>query len=90
MTSYIIPSQKPTVVNGCVSGNFRSEDQLDLIIARTNRLELLQVTCEGLKPSREIPVFGRIAAIRRFKADGFVSRLITSRQGFRPPICCSS
>jgi DNA damage-binding protein 1 len=39
-SSYIVSAQKPTVVNGCVVGNFRNPDELDLIIARINRIEM--------------------------------------------------
>ncbi|KAI6221851.1 DNA damage-binding protein 1 [Aphelenchoides fujianensis] len=69
-TSYIVSAQKPTVVNGCVVGNFRNEQDLDLVIARINRIELLLITEEGLKPYRELPIFGRIAIVRAFKAPG--------------------
>jgi DNA damage-binding protein 1 len=71
-SNYIVSAQKPTVVNGCVVGSFRNPDELDLIIARTNRIEMLLVTDEGLKPYREIPIFGRIAVIKAFKAPGEV------------------
>lgn len=72
MSNYIVSAQKPTVVNGCVVGNFRTEEEIDLIIARINRIELLLVTEEGLKPHREIPVFGRIALIQAFRPPGEV------------------
>lgn len=71
-SSYIVSAQKPTVVNGCVVGNFRNTEELDLIIARINRIEMLIMTDEGLKPYREIPIFGRIAVIKAFKAPGEV------------------
>ncbi|CAD5226395.1 unnamed protein product [Bursaphelenchus xylophilus] len=70
MSNYIASAQKPTVVNGAEVGRFRNEKELDLIIARINRIELLLVTEEGLKPHREIPIFGRIVIIRSFKPLG--------------------
>ncbi|KAH7729396.1 UV-damaged DNA binding factor (ISS) [Aphelenchoides avenae] len=69
-TNYIVSAQKPTVVNAAVVGNFRGPDTFDLIVARVNRIELLLVTPEGLKPHREIPVFGRIAVIKAFRPPG--------------------
>lgn len=71
-SSYIVSAQKPTVVNGCVVGNFRNTDELDLIISRINRIEMLIMTEEGLKPYREIAIFGRIAVIKAFKPIGEV------------------
>jgi DNA damage-binding protein 1 len=71
-SSYIVSAQKPTVVNGCVVGNFRNAEDLDLIISRINRIEMLIMTEEGLKPYREIAIFGRIAIIKAFKAVGEV------------------
>ncbi|KAI6206956.1 hypothetical protein M3Y94_00974300 [Aphelenchoides besseyi] len=67
IANYIVSAQKPTVVNGCVVGNFRKEDTQDLIISRINRIEMLLLTEDGLKQYREIPVFGRIAVIQAFK-----------------------
>lgn len=72
-TNYIVSAQKPTVVNAAVVGNFRLPETVDLIVARVNRIELLLVTPEGLKPHREIPVFGRIAVIKAFRPPGEVS-----------------
>ncbi|CAD5219378.1 unnamed protein product [Bursaphelenchus okinawaensis] len=70
MSSYIASAQKPTVVNGAVVGNFRNSTERDLIIARINRIELLLITEEGLKPHREIPIFGRIVVIKSFRPTG--------------------
>ena len=70
--NYVVSAQKPTVVNACVVGNFRTPRDSDLIISRINRIEMMLVTEDGLKPHREIPIFGRIALIRAFKAPGEV------------------
>uniref|UniRef100_A0A914DYF9 DNA damage-binding protein 1 n=1 Tax=Acrobeloides nanus TaxID=290746 RepID=A0A914DYF9_9BILA len=68
--NYIVSAQKPTVVNAAVFGFFRNAQEQDLVIARINRIELLLVTSEGLKPHREIPIFGRIGVIKSFRIPG--------------------
>uniref|UniRef100_A0A1I7XBW2 DNA damage-binding protein 1 n=1 Tax=Heterorhabditis bacteriophora TaxID=37862 RepID=A0A1I7XBW2_HETBA len=67
--NYIVSAKKATVVTDAVVGNFTGrEDDINLIIAKINRIEILTVTAEGLKPMQEIPVFGRILTIRLFRA----------------------
>ncbi|KAI1706295.1 mono-functional DNA-alkylating methyl methanesulfonate n-term domain-containing protein [Ditylenchus destructor] len=68
--NYIVSAQKPTVVNAAVVGNFRNETELDLVLAKVNRIECLLVTAEGLKPHREVPIYGRIATVVAFRLPG--------------------
>uniref|UniRef100_A0A914W414 DNA damage-binding protein 1 n=1 Tax=Plectus sambesii TaxID=2011161 RepID=A0A914W414_9BILA len=68
--NYVVSAQKPTIVTGAVVGNFTAPNDLNLVIAKTNRLEILLVTAEGLKPTQEVPIFGRIAAIKFFRPRG--------------------
>lgn len=71
-TNYIVSAQKATVISHAVVGNFLGTDAVSLVIAKTNRIELLLVTSEGLKAYREVPIFGRIATIKGFRAQGEV------------------
>uniref|UniRef100_A0A915DD30 DNA damage-binding protein 1 n=1 Tax=Ditylenchus dipsaci TaxID=166011 RepID=A0A915DD30_9BILA len=68
--NYIVSAQKPTVINAAVVGNFRNTSELDMVISKVNRVEHLLVTPEGLKPHREIPIFGRIASLIAFRLPG--------------------
>ncbi|CAG9535052.1 unnamed protein product [Cercopithifilaria johnstoni] len=68
--NYIVTAYKPTVVTHAVVGSFIVPTELNLVLAKTNRVELFLVTPEGLKPHRECPVFGRIATIKLFRAPG--------------------
>lgn len=70
--NYVVAAQKPTVVNAAVVGNFRNANELDMIISRVNRIEHFLVTEEGLKPYREIPIYGRIATLNSFRLPGEV------------------
>ncbi|OZC09249.1 hypothetical protein X798_03793 [Onchocerca flexuosa] len=66
--NYIVTAYKPTVVTHALVGSFIVPTELNLVLAKTNRVELFLVTPEGLKPHRECPVFGRIATIKLFRA----------------------
>uniref|UniRef100_A0A915B6F3 DNA damage-binding protein 1 n=1 Tax=Parascaris univalens TaxID=6257 RepID=A0A915B6F3_PARUN len=66
-TNYIVSAQKATVVTHAVVCNFTGANDLNLVLAKTNRLELMVVTPDGLKSYREVAVFGRIAAVKAFR-----------------------
>ena len=51
-------------------GNFTSHDDLNLLIAKNTRLEVYTVTPEGLRPLKEISVYGRIAVLELFRPPG--------------------
>ena len=55
----------------CFLGNFTSKNDLNLLIAKNTRLEIYRVTPEGLRPVKEIGIYGRIAVL----------------QLYRPPVC---
>jgi len=48
-------------------GNFTSNDDLNLIIAKNTRLEIYVVTPEGLRPIKEVGIYGRIAVLELFR-----------------------
>lgn len=50
-----------------ISGNFTSADDLNLIIAKNTRLEIYLVTPEGLRPVKEIGIYGKIAVMELFR-----------------------
>lgn len=66
-SNYIVSAQKPTAITHAVVGNFTAPGDLNLVLAKTNRIELLSITPAGLKPFREVPIFGRIAAVKAFR-----------------------
>lgn len=57
--------------NALFVGNFTSPDDLNLIIAKNTRMELYVVTPEGLRPVKEVGIYGKIAVMELF----------------RPPVC---
>lgn len=48
-------------------GNFTSPTDLNLILAKNVRLEIYLVTPEGLRPLKEVGIYGRIAVIKFFR-----------------------
>lgn len=64
---YIVTAHKPTAVTACVTGNFTSPLDLNLIVAKDTRLEIYLVTPEGLRPIKEIGLYGKVAVMKLFR-----------------------
>lgn len=79
---------KKTLTNFTVHfiGNFTSETDLNLIIAKNSRLEIFLVTPEGLKPIKEVGIYGKIAVLKLFRPA--VSNEISSLHVIQHK-CCS-
>ena len=52
-----------------VLGNFTSKDDLNLLIAKNTRLEIYLVTPEGLRPVKEIGIYGRIEVLHLYRPE---------------------
>lgn len=74
--NYFVTAHKPTAVNACVTGNFTSSDDLNLIIAKNTRLEIYVVTPEGLRPVKEVGICGRIAVLELYRPPGELKDLM--------------
>ncbi|KAJ3593559.1 hypothetical protein NHX12_005893 [Muraenolepis orangiensis] len=68
--NYVVTAQKPTAVNACVTGHFTSTEDLNLLIAKNTRLEIYVVTAEGLRPVKEVGMYGKIAVMELFRPKG--------------------
>ncbi|XP_052756442.1 DNA damage-binding protein 1 [Galleria mellonella] len=64
---YVVTAQKPTAVTACITGNFTSPTDLNLLVAKVCRLEMYLVTPEGLRPMKEIGLYGRVAKMKLFR-----------------------
>ncbi|KAL0819945.1 hypothetical protein ABMA28_007945 [Loxostege sticticalis] len=64
---YVVTAQKPTAVIACVTGNFTSPTDLNLLVAKVTRLEMYLVTPEGLRPMKEVGLYGRVAKMKMFR-----------------------
>ncbi|KAM7292279.1 DNA damage-binding protein 1-like [Ixodes scapularis] len=68
--NYVVTAHKPTGVCACVTGNFTSPNDINLILAKNTRLEIYVVSPEGLRPVKEIGIYGRISIMKLFRPPG--------------------
>ncbi|KAB0803831.1 hypothetical protein PPYR_00801 [Photinus pyralis] len=64
---YVVTAHKPTAVTSCVTGNFTSPNDLNLIVAKNSRLEIYLVTPEGLRPIKEVGLYGKVAVMKLYR-----------------------
>ncbi|KAL1129243.1 hypothetical protein AAG570_013772 [Ranatra chinensis] len=64
---YVVTAHKPTAVTACATGNFTSPKDLNLIVAKNSRIEIFQVSPEGLRPIKEVGIYGKIAVMLMFR-----------------------
>lgn len=55
------------------TGNFTSPRDLNLILAKNNRLEIYLVTPEGLRPLKEVGLYGKVAVMKFFRPQVFMN-----------------
>ncbi|VDM57392.1 unnamed protein product [Angiostrongylus costaricensis] len=55
--NYIVSAKKASVVTDAVVGNFTGDEDMNLILAKINRLEIVKLASDGLKVVQEVPVF---------------------------------
>lgn len=48
-------------------GHFTSAEDLNLLIAKNTRLEIYVVTAEGLRPVKEVGMYGKTAVMELFR-----------------------
>ncbi|KPI95266.1 DNA damage-binding protein 1 [Papilio xuthus] len=64
---YVVTAQKATAVTACITGNFTSPTDLNLLVAKLSRLEMYLVTPEGLRPMKEVGLYGKVAKMKLFR-----------------------
>ncbi|XP_065647466.1 DNA damage-binding protein 1 isoform X2 [Hydra vulgaris] len=65
--NYVVTAQEATAINATVTGHFTGPTDLNLIVAKNNKLELHMVTPEGLQPKFDLNVYGRVAVMQLFR-----------------------
>lgn len=65
--SYCVSAKKASVVVESVVGNFTGHENVNLIVARGNRIEVQLVSPEGLKNVCEIPIYGQVLTMALVK-----------------------
>lgn len=64
--NYLVTAQKPTSATHSVTGHFTSPRDLNLIVAKGNRLEIYTVTPEGLVAVLDVGLYGNISCLQLF------------------------
>ncbi|RDD41784.1 DNA damage-binding protein 1 [Trichoplax sp. H2] len=67
--NYVVTAHKPTAANASLFGNFTGPHDLNLIVAKNNRLDIQLVTAEGLVPLLDVGVYGRIASMQLIRPE---------------------
>ena len=65
--SYLVTTQKPTAVQHAVVCNFTSATERNLILVKSNRIEIHTLMPEGLMPILDTPLNGRIVSIDYYR-----------------------
>eukprot|EP00743_Colponemidia_sp_Colp-15_P005247 GILK01005646.1.p1 GENE.GILK01005646.1~~GILK01005646.1.p1 ORF type:complete len:1143 (+),score=205.41 GILK01005646.1:93-3431(+) len=68
--NYVVTAQKPTSVSHSLTGNFTGPNELNLIIAKSTRIEIYRMGPEGLQPILDVGIYGRISTLRLFRPEG--------------------
>ena len=69
--NYVVTAHKPTAVSYSCVGRFTHLEKQNLIVARSNRIEIYLLTEEGLEPVLETTVYGRIAMLKLCEGSTF-------------------
>ena len=62
--SYVVTAHRPTAVLATAVASFTAPDDINLIISKCTRLEIHRLTAEGLQGVVDVPIYGRISAIK--------------------------
>jgi len=65
--NYVVTAHKPTAVTQVAVGSFTSPTGTDLLVAKSSRLEIHSITPDGLEAVLDVPIYGRISALKLFK-----------------------
>lgn len=64
---YVVTAKKATSVSKSLVCRFTGPEDLNLIIAKGSRLEIREVTPEGLQHRLDVPIYGAIATMESYR-----------------------
>eukprot|EP01091_Cochliopodium_minus_P000594 TRINITY_DN1052_c0_g2_i2.p1 TRINITY_DN1052_c0_g2~~TRINITY_DN1052_c0_g2_i2.p1 ORF type:complete len:680 (-),score=176.68 TRINITY_DN1052_c0_g2_i2:1364-3403(-) len=67
---YVTTAHKPSSVTHSVTGNFTGPKELNLIISKGTRIEIHQLTEDGVQPLLDIGIYARITTMFLFRPKG--------------------
>ncbi len=85
MYAYVATSQKPTAVQHAISCSFLDSNDLNLVIARGNRVEIYSTKDSHLTLECELPIYGIISSLTSYKlrqSQQDVLLILTERKQF--------
>lgn len=84
----VIHSCFPYTAAQCVLflGNLTSPTDLNLLVAKVSRLEMYLVTPEGLRPMKEVGLYGRVAKMKLFRPPVSTLHAVVSLSYFIPKL----
>jgi len=70
--NYTVTAHRPSAVSHAVTAAFTGPDDLNLIVAKSTRLEVHAVdgSGEGLRPLLDVPLYGRVATLEVWRPHG--------------------
>ena len=68
--NYVVTAQPATSVDACDTGNFTNQTDLNLLIARNTKIEIMSVTPEGLRSIKEFNINGSVEVMKLFRPAG--------------------
>ncbi|GAX83262.1 hypothetical protein CEUSTIGMA_g10688.t1 [Chlamydomonas eustigma] len=68
--NYVVTAYKASSVIKSVVGSFTSPTDVNLIIAKSTKVEVHKLTLAGLQLVMELPIYGRISAVELFRPKG--------------------
>lgn len=80
--NYVVTAQKATGVSLSVSGHFTGPQDVNLIVAKCNRIEVHVVTPEGLRPLLDVGIYGRVTVMEIFRPEVGVESCRLDRTGY--------
>ena len=67
MAQYVATAKKATAVTKSLVCHFTGQDDLNLVIAKGARLEIWEITPEGLQHRLDVPLYGAIATMEAYR-----------------------
>ncbi|KAI9594127.1 mono-functional DNA-alkylating methyl methanesulfonate N-term-domain-containing protein [Syncephalis fuscata] len=74
--NYVVTAQPATTTLFSVRGNFTGPHDTNLIIGRTTRIEVYQLTADGLTSRLDFSIYGRLASLNLFRAKNYDTELL--------------
>ncbi|KAI8467206.1 MAG: mono-functional DNA-alkylating methyl methanesulfonate N-term-domain-containing protein [Monoraphidium minutum] len=74
--NYVVTAQQATAVTHAVVGHFTGPGDVNLILGKSTHIEIITLAPEGLQATLDIPVYGRISALRLFKPQAAARELL--------------